>query len=104
MMRGVVQLNLPQAIAASRYLAEVNDSDCDSCGLCESHCHFSAITLGDTAEIEAAKCYGCGLCVEECPNDAISLIPRPDYIQPPENGVELIQQLASARGKIPIVK
>ncbi len=100
MLRGAVQLNLPRSVATSRYLAKVDGDNCEGCGLCEERCHFSAITVSDTSGITGEKCYGCGLCVSECPNHAISLILRPDYIHPPENGSDLLRQLAEARGTI----
>ncbi len=104
MLRGIVQLNLPKAVASSRYLARIDTDNCDACGLCESSCQFSAITILDTAEINDEKCYGCGLCAGECPNNAILLAPRPNYIEPPNTGMELITQLAHARGKDSFMK
>ncbi len=104
MLRGIVQLNLPKAVASSRYLARIDTDNCDACGLCEPSCQFSAITISETAEINNEKCYGCGLCAGECPNNAILLAPRPNYIEPPDTGMELITQLAQARGKDSFIK
>ncbi len=97
MLRGVSELSLPGAIATSKYQAKVDSDNCDACGLCEPKCRFSAISVSDSAEVARERCYGCGLCVRECPNDSIMLIPRPDYIHPPETGADLLQQLAKAR-------
>ena len=60
--------------------AQVASSDlaqCIGCGICESICPQSAVTLsgGDSphAIIDANSCRGCGICVAECPSGAMTL-------------------------------
>lgn len=54
---------------------------CDSCGACESHCRFDAIsTLRENGkvvgyEVDDYGCEGCGVCEAVCPTGAIKLMP-----------------------------
>lgn len=47
-----------------------DDERCTSCGLCEQHCRFEAIT---NLEINYRRCEGCGVCALVCPVDAIKM-------------------------------
>ena len=49
-------------------VAEVRESDCTQCGLCETLCRFDAI---HNFQVDPFACDGCGVCVEFCPSKAI---------------------------------
>jgi ferredoxin len=53
----------------------MDDSKCNSCGVCVDRCHFGARKVVDgKLEYNKDLCFGCGLCVSTCPTNAISLI------------------------------
>lgn len=52
----------------SGHAAEIRETDCTQCGLCESLCRFDAIRGG---RVDPLACEGCGVCVEFCPAKAI---------------------------------
>ena len=65
----------------AEYVAQVNESLCDGCGLCDTRCHFRAIDTvshsgREYAKIDHHRCFGCGLCRRACGNGAISLVMR----------------------------
>jgi MinD superfamily P-loop ATPase len=55
--------------------AEINSEICISCGLCEEHCRFQAISNEESYRIDPYACEGCGVCEAICPVDAITLNP-----------------------------
>ncbi len=67
------QVGYDASFAPSRFLAQVDASNCTGCGACEEKCAFKAITIEDTALIDRNKCMGCGNCVIACPVEAIAL-------------------------------
>ncbi len=64
-----------RVIEPSRFLAEVDEDECDSCEICVSRCFFGAITVDtdEAAKVDPEKCLGCGLCLVTCPTEAISM-------------------------------
>ena len=74
------QVGYDASFAPSRFLAQVDASNCTGCGACEEKCAFKAITIEDTALIDRNKCMGCGNCVIACPVEAIAL----QEARPPE--------------------
>lgn len=75
MLRFATDTKTKGVLAPSRYLAQVDKSECTVCGMCVDICPVEAITSdGDeTARVDAQGCIGCGLCASVCPVDAISL-------------------------------
>ncbi|WP_051251789.1 ATP-binding protein [Psychrilyobacter atlanticus] len=65
----------PQIKSTSKFIGlkkAIIDSDrCTHCGLCQTHCKFSAISKGII--LNQSKCEGCGVCEFICPQDAISM-------------------------------
>lgn len=52
-------------------MAYVINSECVSCGACESECPVSAISEGDDKYvIDPELCTDCGNCHEVCPSEA----------------------------------
>jgi len=72
-------------MAASGYVAEVND-DCNACAACaDKTCNFNAISMDEKAQkaaIDLAKCMGCGVCVDACSRKAIQLRREPSKGDP----------------------
>ena len=49
------------------------NSDCISCGACESSCPTECIAMGDSQYIiDEDTCIDCGSCVDTCPVGAIA--------------------------------
>ena len=76
-LRGVAEAHIANVVARSAYEAQVDQTACIACGICEDLCQFDAITVSDTALINAESCVGCGVCARACPESAITLIMRP---------------------------
>lgn len=49
--------------------AEIDESKCVECGICEDACRFNAIK---NFKIDPILCEGCGICVHLCPEKAIT--------------------------------
>lgn len=57
-----------------KIIAEVDESLCNGCMICEEVCAFDAIKAPDgLAVVNADLCEGCRLCVADCPPRALSL-------------------------------
>ncbi|MEW5947001.1 MAG: 4Fe-4S binding protein [bacterium] len=97
----ITKLNIPTAVATSRYIASIDEELCDGCGTCVERCHVSALSLVDDVARHAGahRCIGCGLCASACPSDAIAMIERPDAREPKRSFRELITEIAVERGK-----
>ena len=64
-------------LSPSRYLANVNEKECTSCGACIGICPVEALSLNDDdiAEVSRDNCLGCGLCATVCAACAITINP-----------------------------
>ena len=72
------------SMAPPHFFAEVDDSDCNDCGLCVEVCNTGAHTFEDDQHgFDVDQCIGCGLCVEQCSTEAIRMKENPDYKAPP---------------------
>jgi heterodisulfide reductase subunit A len=74
----VLTLLSHDTVTASGSVAEVNESNCISCGACITVCSYGAIEFYETPEGRKARvnpvlCKGDGLCNTVCPTAAISL-------------------------------
>jgi len=70
-----------ETMARSEYVAYVDETLCNGCGICSEVCHFNAINSipvsgRSVSNIDAVKCFGCGICRRSCSADAISLVLR----------------------------
>ncbi len=70
-----------ETMERAEYIARVDETLCDGCGLCDTTCHFKAIMRikrsgQSIARIDPQKCFGCGLCRSSCSSYAISLLLR----------------------------
>jgi len=70
-----------ETMERAEYLARVDETLCNGCGLCDIECHFKAINShqhhgASHAYVDPRKCFGCGLCRRVCSTGAISLVVR----------------------------
>jgi len=61
-----------------RTIIEINEDNCDGCGICVNACHEGAIQMidGKARLVSDVYCDGLGDCIGECPQDAITTIER----------------------------
>jgi ferredoxin len=61
-------------LAASGYMAQVDEAFCIGCGDCVETCQFGALHLEDgVAYVDPDECMGCGVCVVGCTADAMRM-------------------------------
>ena len=72
-LEGMVKYGMGN-IASSGYVAAVDASLCDGCGLCEKTCPFNAARVDGVSAVQWEKCMGCGVCAGQCPRGAMSLV------------------------------
>jgi NAD-dependent dihydropyrimidine dehydrogenase PreA subunit len=102
-LRGFTQLHSANAIAKSRWLAQVDPDLCTGCETCiDERCQVGAISMADgVAVVQADNCIGCGLCASECPDGAVTMILRPQEIaEPPATVVEMGLKIANEKGRL----
>lgn len=93
----------PGKIVSSPFLAHLDASHCNGCGLCTKRCQMEAIRVCEKkAILDADRCIGCGLCVHTCPSDSLSLERKPPSLQAnvPKTHVQSFIQVGQARGKL----
>lgn len=79
------QRNGTPMLAASGYVAQVDENLCAGCGTCAEFCQFATISMDNGfAHIDVAGCMGCGVCVAHCPQEAIDLVRDPAKSKPLE--------------------
>jgi len=61
-------------MASSGYAAQVNETLCTACAICQDVCPFGAIQMNETAIVNWEACMGCGVCVGQCSTQALSLV------------------------------
>ncbi|MFO7890365.1 MAG: 4Fe-4S binding protein [bacterium] len=97
-LRGMIEYGSPHAVAGSDFLASVDDSLCNGCGVCLERCQFQALSLeDDVCEVRKDKCMGCGLCVSTCPTQALHLIQKRTSEPPPRSEAEWREQRSASR-------
>ena len=70
LLRGIVE-ETHEFSGVSR--ARIDESRCNSCGLCREACRSGA---ADPPRVDDILCEGCGLCMRLCPTQAIEMHPR----------------------------
>jgi len=95
-LRATRELAKLDALAPSRFIAEVNEELCVICGTCDARCQVDAVGPTGAAgrgpsNVDTLRCIGCGLCVTECPTEAISMKVRENYREPVDTGRELVK-------------
>lgn len=70
-------------LAASHYIAQVDDRLCSNCGECVFVCNTYAHVATNKKHIYLTeKCIGCGYCIEACKKNAIRLVKNPLFKKP----------------------
>lgn len=68
------QRNGTPMLAASGYVAQVDEDLCIGCETCQPYCQFAALSMpAYTMTVDEGRCMGCGVCVEKCAQQALSL-------------------------------
>ncbi len=78
-IRGRLDYGVDSHTVKGEYVAQVDYSQCNGCGVCAQRCQFGALKFEVTQEkanINAFRCFGCGLCETACPRKAIKLTLR----------------------------
>lgn len=66
-------------LASSGYLARVDGTLCQGCGVCVETCHFGALAVEDGLnKVNESLCMGCGVCTSHCVLQAITLELAPE--------------------------
>ena len=102
-LRGLTELELPNAFARSRWHAQVDAELCVGCGVCEEErCPVGAVKVDDgVARVDAARCIGCGLCTTTCEAGAMSMELRAEVVPaPPATAAEMGLQVAAEKGRL----
>ena len=93
----------PARIVSSPFVARLDASTCNGCGLCTKRCQMEAIRLSEKkAVLDVDRCIGCGLCVSTCPMHSLSLVRKPpsDQVDIPKDHVKSFINVGQARGKL----
>lgn len=77
MLRNAIDYQIHGVVLPSNFIAELNEKECNNCGICLERCHFNALSSGkDKVILDVNLCVGCGLCVNTCPTTALHMIRR----------------------------
>jgi NAD-dependent dihydropyrimidine dehydrogenase PreA subunit len=72
-LEAMVQHGVPM-VAASGYVAQVDELGCIACGDCEEACPFDAVHVNGTSVVDWENCMGCGVCVGQCQTETMTLV------------------------------
>lgn len=76
-LSGLNRFGYHEAVVKSDFVAAVEKSLCNDCGVCVERCQFGAWERGEDGVVfNDDHCFGCGLCVTTCPVGAVSLVER----------------------------
>ena len=92
----------PVKFWSSSYYAEIDKELCNGCKTCIERCQVDAIRIiksKNHADINLNRCIGCGNCVITCPTQAIHLVRKKDEKIPPEDYIELYEEIMKSENK-----
>ena len=100
-LRGVLELDVPNWLATSGFLARVDEELCNGCAICEDRCPMGAIEVVDEVPvINNDRCIGCALCVTGCETDAMRLRRREEAPEVPESMRQMGVEVLKRRGRL----
>ena len=100
-LRGVLELDVPNWLATSGFLARVDEELCSGCAVCEDRCPMGAIEVVDEVPvINNDRCIGCALCVTGCETGAMRLKRREEAPEVPESMRQMGVEALKRRGRL----
>jgi NAD-dependent dihydropyrimidine dehydrogenase PreA subunit len=100
-LRGVKELNVPNFLATSGFLARVDEGLCSGCAVCEERCPMDAIEMvDDVPVVDLDRCIGCALCVTGCDTGAMELVRREAAPEVPASMREMAVEVLRRKGKL----
>jgi ferredoxin len=101
LLRGLTEIQNPNAIATSSYVVEYVSDECIGCHLCVERCPVKAIEESEElVAVDSQRCIGCGLCVSSCPTESLTLNKR---VAPPKvfaTGQEMVMTVLKEKGRL----
>lgn len=101
-----VQAGYHEGIAKTPFLAVVEKTKCNGCGLCLNACNVQGIVrqVGDEKNspvlVLEGVCLGCGACVPACKRGALTMVERPIRPMPPPKRKDLYYKLLKEKGRL----
>lgn len=100
-LEGITKHHLKHAVTTTNYIAQVDQDECNGCGVCRDHCQINAIRMeGDYPVVDREFCIGCGVCANFCPTEAMKMTEREKRVIPPQNYKELMIRLMQEKGRV----
>jgi Pyruvate/2-oxoacid:ferredoxin oxidoreductase delta subunit len=101
-LRGIAEAKIPNVIARSSFVCEVEPDSCTGCEICIEYCQFDALTLLQEdliIQVINNSCVGCGVCVPKCPDEALFMVRRPEeeIMIPPATHDDWLKERADTR-------
>jgi ferredoxin len=108
-MLAAQRFGIMHPIHTTAFVAAVQSTSCNGCGVCLPSCPVLIISLQMTegtgrgvrkAAIDQELCFGCGVCVRNCPRGALVLEQRPARVLTPVNLAHRAVLMAIELGKL----
>ncbi len=101
LLRGITELNNPNAIATSSYVVSYTPDECIGCHVCVERCPMKAVEEDeDKVALHEERCIGCGLCVSTCATESLTLHRRDAIPEVLPTGKDLFMRVLKEKGKL----
>jgi len=88
-------------VSPSSYIAKIDNTMCNDCGLCEKKCPIDAISINNGKfAVNSSWCLGCGVCSTFCKTKACILISRPEKVFVPDDIIHKVVLAAIHQAKV----
>lgn len=88
-------------VSPSSYIANIDITTCNDCGLCIDKCPVDAVSLtDDKIAIDEDWCLGCGVCANFCETEACKMLARPEKVDVPEDTLQKVVLAAIHQAKV----